>query len=135
MATLAAGFVVVTILIPPTPGVTEGNYYRLRSGMTEHEANKIMGSPGKLASAGVDGRFMKIWEGDGFLISAAFAAPPDAGLTHATFSPHVGGAFTLSDDEKGFFGRMRRMFAWCHEDIRSRGVHKDSVRPNAWRPR
>jgi hypothetical protein len=107
LVVLVSAFALFLWLDHARPGVTLDNYYRLRSGMSEEEAGSIFGNEGFLLSEGRDGRFMKGWRGEGFLISASFPSKSD-GLQFATFSQDLGPAMTLSDEEKGFLNRMWR---------------------------
>ncbi len=48
------GLVVVVIDRPPKPGVTPANFQRLHEGMSEKEAEAILGRPADFESIGID---------------------------------------------------------------------------------
>src|SRR5579864_6841898 len=67
----AAGLAVALVALRPEPGVTPENFRRLRIGMSEKEAEAILGGPGARQIYGVM-RPTKTWTGDGCVIWLAF---------------------------------------------------------------
>jgi hypothetical protein len=103
---LAGGLVVC--LTYPRPGVTRANFYRLRAGITEQEAEAILGRPGA-----VDGESYrccsKAWkEGDLFVILEFL----DGHLRRGEMEDGDTGQETVPRASNSLLDRLRRLLPW-----------------------
>jgi hypothetical protein len=103
---LAGGLVVW--LTHPQPGVTRANFYRLRVGMTEQEAEAILGRPET-----VDGESYRCcnkgWkEGDLFILLEFL----DGHLRRGEMEAGDTWQETVPGEGNGLFDRLRRLLGW-----------------------
>jgi hypothetical protein len=78
----AAAVAAVLWFSRPVPGVTRGNFQRLHGGMTERQAEAILGSAGD-REFGIGPGVYKTWQGEGFRIVLEFSdLAEDAKVTH-----------------------------------------------------
>jgi hypothetical protein len=117
------GFVISLFVSAPDPGVTLENYRRLRVGMTEAQANAILGGPAEKFPIPLMGEELrptiyKLWHKDGLYVILRFAVPEaDGGLLMGYLWQDAGNEdFTtlqesLSEGDS-WIDRVRRLLPW-----------------------
>jgi hypothetical protein len=104
---LACWFAFVLPPAPP-PGVTEGNFYRLRLGMAEADVEAVLGTPGNPLDFG---KGLRVWEEPKGAVSIILSFDAAGRVTSGSLYLHdtAGGVLRPQDDP---LGRLRAWLGW-----------------------